>query len=118
MTYYASQGYEVFIPVDSSRIDFIAYHPDGYSKKVQVKTLAYRRYRNTRYSLAELTTRRHGSVEAYTPAEIDEFFISGEQCYVIPNSQVYPAKTIMLTSTNKDYRPRHNWNVKSWRVEA
>lgn len=119
MTYYAKLGYEIFIPVDSSRIDFIAYHADGYSKKVQVKTLGHRRYKDTVYEVAILTTKRNGQVEAYSPAEIDEFFVSSpDKCWVIPNSQVFPAKTIMLGSSDPQYKPRHNWNVKTWRVEA
>lgn len=117
-TYYAKLGYEIFIPVDSSRIDFIAHHPDGYQKKVQVKTLSTRRYKGSTYTLADLATCRNGKKTPYTPGEIDEFFIAGDQCYLIPNLQVYPARTVMLTSTDSKYRPRHNWNVKTWEVEA
>lgn len=102
----------------NSRCDFLAMKGNEVVK-VQVKTAATRHYKakDTKYTLAVLTTTRNGVAEAYSPQEVDEFFVIGNtMAWVIPNSVVAPSKTVMLESTEPNYQPRHGWDTKAWRV--
>lgn len=115
---YSERGYEIFLPMGNSRCDFIAMKEQEVVK-VQVKTAATRYYKakDTKYTLAVLTTTRNGVSEPYSPEEVDEFFVIGKKlAWAIPNSSVSPSKTVMLESTEPGYRPRHGWDTKSWRV--
>lgn len=119
MANYSQRGYEVFIPVNSTpRCDFIALK-DGVATKVQAKSASKRTYKakGTVYTVGVLTTTRNGITEPYSPSEVDEFFIVGREVgWVIPNKLIYPRKTIMLESTEPDYKPRHGLNPSEWRV--
>lgn len=115
---YSERGYEVFLPVGNSRADFVAIKGSKVIK-VQVKSAAKRRYKakDTTYTLAVLTTSRNGKSEPYKPSEIDEFFVIGKSmAWVIPCQDVYPKKTVMLEADIPDYRPRHGWDTKGWRI--
>ena len=119
MANYVERGYEVFVPLDSTpRCDFIALK-EGVATKIQVKTASKRTYRakSTEYTVGILTTTRNGIKEPYSPEEVDEFFIVGYQVgWIIPNSLVFPKKTVMLESTEPNYIPRHGFNTTEWRV--
>ena len=119
MANYVERGYEVFVPIDSTpRCDFIALK-DGVANKIQCKTAAKRLYKakDTVYTVAVLNTMRNGITAPYSPEEVDEFFIVGDKVgWIINNELVYPSKTVMLESTEKDYVPRHGFNTKEWRV--
>ena len=117
MSYYSSQGYSIFVPVDSGRIDFIACK-DEEVIKVQVKTAAKRRRGTTVYTVGILSSRRGGgSTGPYRLGEIDECFVVGEgTAWRIPYSIVYPNVSVMLESNKDRYIPRHNFPVEFWRV--
>jgi hypothetical protein len=116
MTSYSERGYEIFTPMGNSRADFIAVKESDVIR-VQVKTAQLRNYKKTQYTLGVLTTTRNGISTPYTPAEIDTFFVLGyKQAWEIPNKEVYPSKTVMLSSTSVDYKPRHGLDVASWEV--
>lgn len=117
MSYYSQQGYEVYIPVDQGRVDFIA-HKDNDLIKVQVKTVGKRKYKDNVYSVAILTSRRGGSsVGHYQLSEVDECFVVDESvAWRIPYPKVFPSKTVMLAATNENYKPTHGYPVDSWRV--
>tara|TARA_R110002051_G_scaffold97719_1_gene167888 strand:+ start:233 stop:604 length:372 start_codon:yes stop_codon:yes gene_type:complete len=115
---YSDRGYEIFLPMGNSRCDFIAMK-DNNVIKVQCKTAATRYYKakDTKYTLAVLTTSRNGKSKPYSPEEVDEFFVIGDtMAWAIPNDYVYPRKTIMLESTVDDYIPRHGLDPKDWRI--
>ena len=114
MANYSSRGYEIFIPTGNSRADFIAVK-DTSVIRVQVKTVSQRKYKDTIYELAVLTTTRNGRSTPYRPDEIDEFYITSDtKAWVIPNLEVYPSKTIMLSSNSEHYKPRHGYDVERW----
>jgi len=117
MGYYSSKGYEIFVPVDSGRIDFIA-HKDGSLIKVQVKTAAKRRYKDTEYTVGILTSKRAGSTSCYRLEEIDEcFVVDNNKAWRIPHKDVYPNISVMLGSNRDSYKPKHNLPVSEWEVD-
>ncbi len=116
MGYYSSMGFEIFIPVDTSRVDFIA-HKDGELIKVQVKTLAKRRYKGTEYDVAILSSRRSGGQGSYELSELDECFVVGAGVgWRIPYNIVHPSMSVMLGSNKETYSPKHNYPVSEWEV--
>lgn len=117
MSYYSEQGYDVYIPVDQGRVDFIA-HKDDELIKVQVKTAGKRRYKDKVYSVAVLTSRRGGNtIGHYQLSEVDECFVVDEGVgWRIPYSVVYPSKTVMLAANTENYIPTHGYPVDLWRV--
>lgn len=116
MGYYSSKGYEIFVPVDSGRIDFIA-HKDGELIKIQVKTAAKRRYKDTEYTVGILTSKRLGSTGCYELGEVDEcFVVDGSRAWRIPHKAVYPNISVMLGSNKVKYKPKHELPVDSWEV--
>ncbi len=116
MGFYSSKGYEIFVPVDSGRIDFIA-HKQGELIKVQVKTAAKRRYKDTEYTVGILTSKRAGTTGCYELGEVDEcFVVDGNRAWAIPYKAVYPNISVMLGSNRDSYKPKHGLPVSSWEV--
>jgi hypothetical protein len=112
MAWYSSNGYEVFIPVSQSRIDFIAVK-NNIQTKVQCKTVAKRRSGTTTYQVAVLLS----TSGSYSPEEIDEFFVVGDGvAWRIPHALIAPRTTVMLGSNKPNYNPNHGLPINNWRV--
>lgn len=120
MSYYSQQGYEIFIPIDIGRVDFIAWKQDELIK-VQVKSSDTRKRDKTIYYLGNLLSRRtKGTKGGYTLKEVDEFIvITNEEtprAWRIPHKEIYPKTCIMLAANNDNYKPNHNFPIQQWEV--
>lgn len=116
MALYNKQGYEVFIPIDNSKVDFIALK-DSIATKVQVKTAAKRRGpKDTKqYTVGILTSTKNGKRTGYSLEEVDEFCIIDEsRAFIIPQISIFPKKSIMLDSTDSNYEPSHGFDIDKW----
>jgi len=117
MNYYSTQGYEIFVPVGSGRVDFVALK-DNKLTKVQVKTVAHRRYKDTEYKVGIITSKRSGSSSHYKPEELDEVFIvDQDKAWQIPYIDIYPNISVMLGCNKDSYKPKHNYPVSDWEVQ-
>lgn len=112
--WFMHRGYVVSIPVEPAKYDLVVDSGTGF-KRVQVKSTAYRDARGGRWSVgitrnewrpSKNGAKGHWSAVAYSPGELDYFFIlcADGSKYLIPAETVAGQRGIVVDSKYAEFR--------------